>query len=295
MTHYSSIHILYNPNSTGDSKQLATELHKRLKATLSKLPVELVATTHAGHATELTYDLAKKYNHPLIVSVSGDGGYNEVVNGAAKAYNDGLQPITAVLGAGNANDHYNSLHKKDLFDAIVDGDIHTIDILKLSFTKNRAEVAHRAHSYIGLGITPSIGKELTEAKLGFFTEIGIVVKGLLHPRYARIIISNKLQAFDSIIFSNIDRMAKVLQLSDKSAADDGKFEVHLVAHKSRWHLYQFLRRAIAGTASEDAQVNTFAFKTIKPLTVQCDGETVDLPGKTEVSISIDEQQLRCVY
>jgi len=62
-------------------------------------------TEHAGHATQLSRSAADS-GRPLVVSVGGDGGYNEVVNGVMQAGND--QASTAVLAAGNANDHRRS-------------------------------------------------------------------------------------------------------------------------------------------------------------------------------------------
>lgn len=69
------------------------------------LAVSLMPTEHAGHATQLSRSAADS-GRPLVVSVGGDGGYNEVVNGVMQAGND--QASTAVLAAGNANDHRRS-------------------------------------------------------------------------------------------------------------------------------------------------------------------------------------------
>ncbi len=69
------------------------------------LAVDLVPTEHAAHATELSRTAAGA-GSPLVVSVSGDGGYNEVVNGVRQAGNE--RAASAVLAAGNANDHRRS-------------------------------------------------------------------------------------------------------------------------------------------------------------------------------------------
>ena len=67
---------------------------------------------------------------PLIVSVSGDGGYNEVVNGVMDAGND--RAVCAVRAAGNANDHRRVTREQPLADAIVAGDVRRIDLLRLT-------------------------------------------------------------------------------------------------------------------------------------------------------------------
>jgi diacylglycerol kinase (ATP) len=52
------------------------ELGRRLPV----VPVALQPTQHAGHAPQLTR-VSAATGRPLIVAVSGDGVYNEVVNG----------------------------------------------------------------------------------------------------------------------------------------------------------------------------------------------------------------------
>ena len=94
--------VIFNPNSTGDAPALARELEHDLHERLPGLDVVLRPTERAGHARDLARDAARE-GRPLIVSVSGDGGYNEVVNGLMDARNP--HAVCTVLGAGNANDH----------------------------------------------------------------------------------------------------------------------------------------------------------------------------------------------
>ena len=85
---FESIVIIFNPNSTGDAPELAQQLHDRLKELLSYQPeITLQPTEHAGHAVDLAREAAGKGGDVLVVSVSGDGGYNEVVNGVMQAGN----------------------------------------------------------------------------------------------------------------------------------------------------------------------------------------------------------------
>lgn len=86
-------------------------------------------TEHAGHATQLSRSAADS-GRPLVVSVGGDGGYNEVVNGVMQAGND--QASTAVLAAGNANDHRRSIAELPIAVGIADGATRRIDLLRLS-------------------------------------------------------------------------------------------------------------------------------------------------------------------
>ena len=294
MPAYTAIHILYNPNSTGPGKELSKELYKKLRTTYDKLDVELTATKHAGHAEDLTYQWASASKHPLIISVSGDGGYHEVVNGAAKAIAEGKHPITAILPAGNANDHFTSFGDFDLYESIVAESLLRIDLLKLSAEDAHNTIERLAHSYIGLGITPNIGKQLTAVKLNMFSEAWIVLRGLLKPRFVRIVVNGKTESYDNVVISNIDRMAKYLKLSKNSSPDDGKFELSTQKHVSRLHLYRFLRQATTHQLIPDAKTDTYSFSTIRQTLVQLDGEVITIPGHSDVTITINKTQLTCI-
>ena len=98
---FDAVEIVFNPNSTGDAQERADELAAVLARRAPELPVTLRPTEHAGHGREIARDAARA-GRPLVVSVSGDGGYNDVVNGLMEAANPAF---AAVLAAGNANDH----------------------------------------------------------------------------------------------------------------------------------------------------------------------------------------------
>ena len=80
MAPFDRVVLIFNPNSTGDAKDKAAELRGRALRPGAAAAVELAATQHAGHARDLARDAARR-GRPLLVSVSGDGGYNEVVDG----------------------------------------------------------------------------------------------------------------------------------------------------------------------------------------------------------------------
>ncbi|MBJ2122628.1 acylglycerol kinase family protein, partial [Arthrobacter sp. MSA 4-2] len=108
---FDTITIIFNPNSTGDAPTLAQELSDELVPALPGTEIRLQPTEHAGHAVDLAQKAASAPN-ALIVSVSGDGGYNEVVNGVMASGSD--DAVCAVLAAGNANDHSRVIGRKPL-------------------------------------------------------------------------------------------------------------------------------------------------------------------------------------
>jgi diacylglycerol kinase family enzyme len=93
---FDRIVIIFNPNSTGDAPRSAEELRAELVRRLPAVPVELCPTQHAGHARDLAREAAGT-GRPLLVSVSGDGGYNEVVDGVMQAGNS--EAVCAVRAA----------------------------------------------------------------------------------------------------------------------------------------------------------------------------------------------------
>ena len=292
---YTTIAVIYNPNSTGSSKALAEQFKADVLAKLPKQKVELIATQYAGHAEKLAYSIALDSKHPLIVSSSGDGGYHEVVNGALKAQSEGAQPTTGLLPAGNANDHYHGLHDEDIIDLIVNKESTKIDVLKLTGVVKGKKVERLSHSYIGLGLTPIVGQELNKNKLNVVNEVWIVARALFSVRPVRLKIDSKIRSYDSVIFSNVDRMSKFLKISQPSRISDGKFEVTIFRKRNKLRLIALLLKASFAGIKEDLQVNEFKFETTgRPALVQLDGEIMKLDANSKVSISIDKQALSCV-
>jgi diacylglycerol kinase family enzyme len=147
---FDRIVVIFNPYSTGDGPQLAEQLHADLTRRLPDVPVRLCPTERAGHACDLAREAAE-IGHPLIVSVSGDGGYNEVVDGVIQAGNDNA--VCAVKAAGNANDHRRTTGQRPLVDAVVAGEVRRIDLLRLTIGDGVHARTQYAHSYIGLALT----------------------------------------------------------------------------------------------------------------------------------------------
>lgn len=291
---YSTIAVIYNPNSTGPSKKMASDFAEKIKSHLPHQKLELIATEYAGHAEELAYDIAQSESNPLIISSSGDGGYNEVVNGVLKAKSEGFNPITGLLPAGNANDHHRNLHTKDFIDAVAEEDVKDIDILKFSGTSKGKRVERYAHSYIGIGITPKVGKELNKTKLNPVKEIFLAAKVFFSVKSTKLKIDDRVRRYDSLIFSNIDSMSKYLQISKPSSVTDGKFEITAFRRRHKLKLLSlFLKASILGV-EEDMRVSKFTFETVTKTSIQADGEITLLDADSQVIISADKQALRCI-
>ena len=291
---YSTVAIIYNPNSTGPSKDMAKEFAKNLRARLPKQKIELIATKHAGHAEELAYSIAKKSKNPLVISSSGDGGYNELINGAMKAQHDGYTITTSLLPAGNANDHFRNLNTDDLVDLVARDKTRKIDLLKLKSTAEGKPIERYAHSYIGIGLTPKVGKELNKSELNLFTEVWLVTRALLTVRPVRLKLGNKVRRYESVIFSNVDQMSKYMKISQPSKVNDGTFEVTIFRRSQKLKLILLLLKASVIGVKENTSTSKYSLETVGKTLIQADGEIVTVDGGVKVEVTAEKRILRCI-
>ena len=289
MAHFDRVVVIFNPQSTGDAQNKAQDLRDELAVRAPDLLVELVETQHAGHARELAADAAAT-GRPLVISVSGDGGYNEVVDGAMRANNDNA--ACAVLAAGNANDHDRATAEHPLVDAIVSGEVCRIDLLRLTVDGT----SRYAHSYIGLGISPAVALDLEQGGKGSLREVFAAARAFARFRPFEIERPDGTRGrFDSIIFANINQMAKVATLSeDDGRPDDGAFEVITLRHAAKWRILGTALKASVRGLGPQPSATEYAFTTIGATPIQVDGEVMELHANTHVRIDIAPKALRTV-
>jgi diacylglycerol kinase (ATP) len=278
---FDAVEIVFNPNSTGDAQERADELAEQLAERAPELPVTLRPTERAGHGREIARDAARG-GRPLVVSVSGDGGYNDVVNGLMDAGADSA--YAAVLAAGNANDHRRVTRERPLADAILDGDVSKLDLLRMSVDDGREP--RYAHSYIGLGITPTVALELEKGGKGSIKEVISTIRTFSRFRPFQIETTSGTETFDSVIFANIREMAKFAVLSEEGRPDDGRFEVVVLRHTAKWRvLATAVRAAIRGLGPQPT-AREYRFRTVDPMPVQVDGEVSEFERGVAVTVEI---------
>lgn len=289
---YSSIDIIYNPQSTGRSQAAAKTLARKLKRIYKSTPIALRATEFSGHAEQLAYECSIASRRPLIISASGDGGYNEVVNGVMRAHAEGARPVCAVLPAGNANDHSRTLHSKPLFRLIKNGKVQRIDLLKATFTSNGQKRICYAHSYVGLGLTPAVAAELNKTDLNPIKELWLAAKTFLSFQSLNIRIGSKSMAVDSVLFTNIGEMAKRLTMAKNAAPDDGKFEVVIFPHTGKRALLWRIFRASVARLEEASQARSFTLVVRNKTKLQLDGELRTVDADTKVQVHNEQKVLQ---
>ena len=282
--------IIYNPNSTGDSESNAKELASELKK--SKFVVETKETTRAGHGEEIARELAQKDEPVILISSSGDGGYHEVINGALSIKNKNL--VVGVLASGNANDHATALGSNSIAEAIQAKNFQNIDTIKISATVDGKKWTRYAHSYAGIGVAANAAKRLTEDRPNILTEKWIVARSLISFSYVKIKENNTFHKYSSIIFGNINKMSKVIQLSDQTSVTDGKFEMTSIRLRSKLRLIVYLITAATIGLKRTPSLKKYEFQTVKETPIQLDGEVYTLDAKSDVIVESAKQNLRCI-
>lgn len=289
MQPFDHIAIIYNPESTGDASRLAEELAQQINEARAKIGVgaNLTPTKRAGHAVELARDITLKYPHPLIVSVSGDGGYNEVINGVMQAKEKAphASPVVAVVGAGNANDHRRVMRSRPLIDLIIENKPKSFDLLHLSAQTDGFTLERYAHSYIGYGVTPQVGHELNRRGKSLLQEVSAILKTYRTYAPFQIERDSTQLTLDNLIFANINEMAKFVKLDDTKTLRDGHFEVIELKHRSKIHmLFTLIKAAVVGFKSPPSY-STYTLTSLKKLPIQLDGEVEWLPANCQATVT----------
>ncbi|MEO5499236.1 MAG: diacylglycerol kinase family protein [Candidatus Saccharimonadales bacterium] len=299
MKTFDHIAIIYNPNSTGDAPQMAKELAHQVARNHKTIGVKatLTPTKRAKHAIELSHNIAKKHTRPLIVSVSGDGGYNEIVNGAmqAKLEKKSCNPVVAVIGAGNANDHRRVMRDKPLIDLIKKGKPMSFDLLLIEAKAKSFHLSRYAHSYIGFGVTPDVGNELNKRTKSLWSEISIIL--YTYRKYAPFVIrrNNSEILLDNLVFANINEMAKFVKLDEENTVRDGKFEVIELKHRSKLHILGTLLRAALVGFKNPPSFQTYSLKTVDALPIQLDGEIEKLPKNSDITVKSIHRAIESLF
>ena len=288
--------LIYNPMNRRVPLTLAELMWRELDSRLPDVPVVLVATGHAGHARELA-SAAAATGRPLIVAVSGDGVYNEVVNGVLDV--SGNEALAAVAAAGNANDHRRSTRRMPLVDAIVaahiTGRARHLDLLRLTVRSADSEWSQYAHSYIGFGLTPLMAVGLKRDRKGTIAELFSVLRTFTELTPVEIVRSEgQRELYDSLVFANVARMAKYGRLSRFGRPDDGLFEVVSRRHGRRWQIAAMALRAVTIGLGAQAHVSRVEFTTVNAVPAQIDGEVFQLESDSGLTIDCVPHALNTV-
>jgi diacylglycerol kinase family enzyme len=283
---FDRIVLIYNPVNRRVPLRMAQSLRGDLGHRLPDVPVTLQATHHAGHARELARGWAEA-GRPLLVAVSGDGVYNEVVNGILDVA--GSEALAAVAAGGNANDHRRSTRRMPLVDAIVaahiSGQARYLDLIRFRVSSGGTEWSQFAHSYIGFGLTPLMAVGLKRDRKGTISELASVLRTFTELAPVEIVRSGaRHELYDSLVFANVAGMAKYGLISNSGRPDDGLFEVVSCRHGPRWRIALMALRATTIGLGAQPRVDRVEFVTVDAVPVQIDGEVFPLAAASQIII-----------
>jgi diacylglycerol kinase (ATP) len=279
---FDRIVLIYNPANSLVPLTLAETVRDDLCRQLPDKPVTLQPTRYPGHARELAAATAAT-GRPLIIAVSGDGVYNEVVNGIMDV--EGSSAASAVAAGGNANDHRRSTRRMPLVAAIVDGQARHLDLLRLTVRTDDALWSRYAHSYIGFGLTPLMAIGLKKDKKGTVMELISVMRTFNRLEPVEIVpAAGEKELYDSLVFANVARIAKYGRISNSGRPDDGLFEVVSCPHRGRWRLALMVLRAATVGLGRQPRISRCDFATTKVTPIQIDGEVMHADANSQVVI-----------
>lgn len=289
---FARIIILYNPISTGTAKADARTLQAQLHDRDPQLKVEVIPTEHPGHASEIGEKYARQNERTLLIMASGDGGYNELVNGVLRAGKS--QAVTAVLPSGNANDHSTAMSDQDLAARISKGTTRHIDVISVTATQNDLSWQRYAHSYIGLGLTPYIAHKLAAVEFHPVSEKWLVLKYLTQFRY----ISARLDGeprrrYSNILIANIDKMSKIISLDQDSSTTDGYLELYVTRSRSVFSDIVTLLKGSLLRLKKTRSIQEVSIELSRSGKIQLDGEVERLDAGL-ISIRVEPSRLEVV-
>jgi diacylglycerol kinase family enzyme len=196
------------------------------------------------------------------------------------------------MAAGNANDHRRAVATKPLEEAIAEGNVRHIDLLRIHAGPGDNAPAY-AHSYIGFGLTPVMAIDIEKGSKGAIKEMVSVIRTFAKFKPFEIRQTDgKRRKFDSLVFANISEMAKYATLSTaNNEPSDGKFEVILFPHMAKWKVLLTALRATTRGLGDQPSVGSYEFTTLKPLPYQIDGEVKSVDANTLVRVECDRAAL----
>jgi diacylglycerol kinase (ATP) len=289
---FDRIVLVYNPANSRVPLTLAESVRDDLCRRMPDMSVTLQPTRYPSHARELAATAAAT-GRPLIIAVSGDGVYNEVVNGIMDV--NGTSAVSAVTAGGNANDHRRSTRRMPLVAAIVDGRARHLDLLRLTVRTNDALWSRYAHSYIGFGLTPLMAIGLKKDKKGIVMELISVMRTFNRLEPVEIVpAGGERELYDSLVFANVARMAKYGRISNSGRPDDGLFEVVSCPHRGRWRIAFMVLRAATVGLGKQPKISHYDFATTKATPIQIDGEVMHIEPNSQMVIDCVSHALTTV-
>ena len=265
----------------------------------SESQVELVTTNYAGHARALAEAWAAEHLDGTIVGIGGDGTLNEIGGGIlAATVAFGSRVVLVVCSGGNANDQYRSWPPSQRIrpEGVLSSEPVPVDVLEVSYSSNNHEQAmpQYALSYAAIGALATGASVVNGRRRGMLADLALIPQTLLRARPVSVVIDGQLTRADSLSWHIIPTIAKVFRVSANSRRADGLMEVILVPHRllpAALRMSWFGLRAMVWPYRQ-SQSARMTFFWGQGGAAQLDGETVDIPPGSDVTVRCVPAALR---
>jgi diacylglycerol kinase family enzyme len=286
-----------NPLSRRADSMAQTAL-RQLKLSFGS-QAELVTTNYAGHARAVAETWASEHLDGTIIGIGGDGTCNEIGNGIlAATVALGSRVVLVVCGGGNANDQYRSWPPTQRIrpEGVLSAEPIPVDVLEVSYNANNHKQAmpQYALSYAAIGALATGASVVNGRRRGMRADLALIPQTLLRARPVYVVIDGQLTRADSLSWHIIPTIAKVFRVGAKSRRADGLMDVVLVPHR-RWptalRMSWFGLRALVWPQRQ-SQSARMTFFWEQGGAAQLDGETVDIPPGSDVTVRCVPAALR---
>lgn len=288
--YFDRIAIIANPASTRNGYHKARALEKKLHRVAQNTPinVELIPTQYARHAQDLVYSDCLGFKRPLVISVSGDGGFHEVVEGVMRLKNEAkIDATVSLLRAGNANDHFHAvvnLSADKLIECVLRGLRSRIDVMEFRISSLSGERTIYTPSYAGFGLTAEAADQM------HLRHYGRVAQYLLLPKHTfarhrpiRIMTGGRETLLSSLSFHNINRMAKHLKFVQVEPAN-GQMAMLAIADIGRLRITKLALHGAARGFKNLPETSAFGFRVLDDTLAQFDGEVYTIEAGSYIKV-----------
>jgi diacylglycerol kinase (ATP) len=296
--------IIVNPTS---GRSYAETVIPQIEECLSahKLDFEIMRTERPWQAAELAEEAAKN-GVDVVVSASGDGTANEVLNGLMRARSAGFsQTAMGILPVGTGNDFaYGMGLPGDLEKAcatLAENKRMTIDV-GLVKGGDYPEGRYFGNG-VGIGFDAAVGFEAekvtwTRGLLAYLIAAMRTVFLYYNAPTVEMAYDGKTITQPSLMISimNGQRMGGGFYMAPESSPKDGELDLCIVSEASKLRIFQLINFFLSGTQAGQAEVTTGRTKKISAkatkgtLPAHCDGETLCYEGQ-QLDVEIIPQTL----
>ncbi|MBT3338762.1 MAG: diacylglycerol kinase family lipid kinase [Anaerolineae bacterium] len=299
--------VILNPTSgRGYAETVIPKIEESLS--VHGLDFEIKRTERPWHAAELAEEAAKN-SVDVLVSASGDGTANEVLNGLMRARTVGYtQTAMGILPVGTGNDFAYGMGLPDDLDkacaALAENKRMRIDV---GMVKGGDYPEGRYFGNgVGIGFDAAVGFEAekvtwTRGLLAYLIAAMRTVFLYYNAPSVEMSYDGKTITQPSLMISimNGQRMGGGFYMAPESSPTDGELDLCIVSEASKLRIFQLINFFLSGTQAGQAEVTTGRTKKISARAVQgtlpahCDGETLCYEGQ-QLDIEIIPQTLEFI-